>query len=314
MNFYRNPISQMLGSQKLMADYFRGHSNGNGVIDFEEIVGIILMDMASFHVAEKAYDGLEKKCRGDYKCEEGRFKITQLCPAMNGCNPGNYKVGVPTKFYYENFFKSLLPYRKNFPALFSASDTWKLEGKIKFARAMSKFSRHCPFDSMDEKPQYEVSVTAKDIALIIGGLVSIEETFIRFDKDANHVFGPNELEAAFNHFKPAIYTIIDKEISIFENWKDYSKSKVARTLFYYLIINGEIPRKPVKKDRFGRIKPSSGKINPWPLLKYYLGLGAIIKYYAPRPDRLDFAKVLTNLSMPDTIPNTDCYLEKVFPR
>ncbi|MBT3979723.1 MAG: hypothetical protein HOE90_00135 [Bacteriovoracaceae bacterium] len=341
MGFWRNPVIRMVNSQSLMADYFRNHSNGNDLLELEEIIGVVLMDMSSVHFSDDIYPRMEKNCKDDEQCSIQRQIILEKCSKFKSCDPNEYPIGIGTKYFFENFYDALLPFQKRFPAFFEAAqrDKWTIKDKARYIRAVSKFSRHCPFDYADENPDMEISIRFKDLTLIGGGFISIEEAFLRFDTnrngrlDINHndpfkaSLKSNELYRVFKHFKTAIYKILislDMGMDHIKNPEKREKKleKLARTVFFYLIIKGELPTKAVvnMKEALETMSETEllalpdPKVKMMPLIPYYLFLKRKIKRKRPRPGRLELAKVLVNLVPASIIPHPDCYIDKVVPR
>ena len=276
-NLWRNPISQMVNSQFLMGDFFRYHSNGDGIAEASEIVGIILMDVGSFSLAKKTFPEIQGKCQN------------------NGCELKAFD-GIPTQFFYQNFFKWVSGFKEHYPLLYNALLTMGQNERQSYARSIAMFTRHCPFDYLDAK---EVPIYEKDLVLILGGMMSLEETFIRFDLDKNQKLSYDELEKLLVHFRPAI---VDVMISHgFIPLDSAQATKYARTLFYYLIVN---KRLPIGLD--GQIE----KVKFYVFQKLLDGWLSESKINA---DRLLLGQVLVALVPREPAPRAQCFEEKVLP-
>ena len=80
----------------------------------------------------------------------------------------------------------------------------------------------------------DMPITQRDYGMIIGALLNIESTFIRFDKDEDNVLNREELDQAFLLYRSAIISLA--ELS-------GSREKYAKSIFLYLVKNKKVPNK-----------------------------------------------------------------------
>ena len=266
MKLWKNPVSGMVKTNYLMMDYFRNNSNNNGYIDLSEGIEYILMELTSFHIADNFYPELE-----------------QDCVDSPGCDLSVYPGGVPTKFFYQNFFKHFLTYRADFPNLYKYYLGLNEDQAFEYVRNMAKFARQCPYDY--DAGINEIPIKLRDITLITGGIISLEETFLVLDLNKDNVLTYDELEIAVDRFKDAIaeFAKLDK-----------STAFLARTIFYYLVIKQELP-------------------TPAQALLYHVNFNLFVNKKKIAADRGALAGLLKNFNTPLPVPDADCFVDKPEP-
>ena len=75
-------------------------------------------------------------------------------------------------------------------------------------------------------------MAARDYGLLIGAMINIESTFLRFDTDNNNLLDNKELDKAFLVYKEAIIAVVKL---------DESKEKYAKSIFIYMVKYMKIP-------------------------------------------------------------------------
>ncbi|MBY0413010.1 MAG: hypothetical protein K2Q18_02540, partial [Bdellovibrionales bacterium] len=190
----------------LLADLFQQQSNGDQLINLYEGTEYIGMLLTAVDVS-------------------GQFSenLTSLCdPGINTDDPV-----YDTSCYNQNFYNVMLNklgFKKSFPRLDKYFHTVSREESMNYLNGVEGFARD------DNTPG--VLVNRRDSTLIIGALINIETTFIRFDKNKDNIIDYDELSEAFFTYKNSI-------ISLAELGPD--KVQYAKSIFLYMVSKMEIP-------------------------------------------------------------------------
>lgn len=192
----------------LLGNLFQYQSNGNPTLDLEE-------------ATEFAYTILSGISIGDYIKQE--LKLT--------CKPadGSTSERIPMDCFQHNFFPILKQkYKPYFPKLFSFIDQ-NINNSAAIDELIdvtAKFSRVCP-----DNP----TLSDNDMVAVLGGLLNVESTLIRFDKSQDNILDYPELMDAFQVYKSSIESLIAKTGA-----PDFIKS-VTKEIFLFLVKYKEVP-------------------------------------------------------------------------
>ncbi|MCF8058572.1 MAG: hypothetical protein K9K67_04695 [Bacteriovoracaceae bacterium] len=199
-NFARNAL--------FLSDLFQGQSDGNLSMDPNEAAEYGTLALFAIKAANDLVSELKNRCEWIQVKEVEGFSLS--------C-------------YRSEFFDVILNelnLREQLPKLAKYIDESSAEEKLNFLTAVEGFAR----ESQDqERPE-----TQKDLVLLLGAMLNIESTFLRYDKNQNNIIDPEELDKAFPVYKDAIIKVAKL---------DESKSDYAQTIFLYMIKYMEEPSK-----------------------------------------------------------------------
>lgn len=194
----------------LLSDLFQGQSDGNLMMDPIEAAEYGTLALFAIGSAGKVVDEIKKNCEWLFAKEVEGFKL---------------------ECYREVFFDAFLNklnMKERLPKLHNYISSVSKEEAMNFLVSVEGFAR----ESKDqERPQ-----TQKDIVLLIGALLNIESTFLRYDLNKNNFIDPKELLGAFPVYEDAIMLVADLE---------ESKRGYAKSIFLYMIKH---MRKPTTWD------------------------------------------------------------------
>ena len=190
----------------LLSDLFQNTSNGDNALGLDEGVEFVtIVLIASSLTDEVMYE------MGDFCDNQG----TEKEPSFD------------TSCYRENLFEiwlNKLSYSEMFPKLTRYYKTQSKEDVIDYIRKTEGFAR----DVNDES----IPMAKRDFTLLIGAMLNIESTFVRFDKNNDNVIDTDELDEAFLIYKASIQKMAD-----LSGWK----KSLTKTVFYYMVKNMKIP-------------------------------------------------------------------------
>lgn len=165
----------------LLADLFQNKSNGDLEVNETEAIEYIQMILSAVQITDKFSDDLTLNCDPGINKQEPVFAV---------------------ECYNQHFFDSILnrlSYKKYFPRLNAyVVQTPKAEVD-EYLKGVEGFAR----DINDPK----LPINNRDNILILGALLNIESTFIRFDTNRDNVIDYKELVEAFKVYKPSIITL-----------------------------------------------------------------------------------------------------------
>lgn len=197
-NFARNAI--------LLADLFQNKSNGDLEVNETEAIEYIQMILSAVQITDKFREDLPSSCDGGINKEDPVFNVD--------C-------------FNEHFFDTVLnrlQYKKYFPRLNSYVTTTPKAEIDEYLKGVEGFAR----DNNDPK----VPVNKRDNILILGAMLNIESTFIRFDTNKDNIIDYNELVEAFKVYKPSIIALAKLK----PNEEVY-----AQSIFLYMVSKMQIP-------------------------------------------------------------------------
>jgi hypothetical protein len=191
----------------LLSNLFQYQSNGNKTLDIPE-------------ATEFAYTLISGIGIGNYiKTEMNTF-----------CQPSD-DGQIEISCFQKNFFKVLRSkYGNNFPKLYQFIDeNVNNQGNIdKLIEVTARFARVCP-----DNPTF----SKNDMVAVLGGLLNVESTLIRFDRNQNNIMDYDELLNAYDVYRGSIETLVDKDDPT------HLLKKVSKEIFLFLVKYNEMPGK-----------------------------------------------------------------------
>ncbi len=127
--------------------------------------------------------------------------------------------------YFFDIFFNKLGYKKNYPRFYEFYKTAPKKELEGFIANVEGFARDFGDDTT-------IPMAARDYGLLIGAMINIESTFLRFDTDNNNLLDNKELDKAFLVYKEAIIKVAKL---------DESKEKYAKSIFIYMVKYMKIP-------------------------------------------------------------------------
>ncbi len=191
----------------LLADLFQYQANGDLNMSPTEAAEFGAMSLQTVDIGDGVRKHLEKWCeqiplRGDF----------------------GYRVDCFRPF----FFKILLD-EMGLSEYFVKLDKYIKESSedevILFLKSIEGFARDYP----DHIP-----ISRREIILIIGAIINIESTYIRYDENNNNILDPKELNKGFDVYKNAVIEMA--------NLKG-KRVKYAKTIYFYMVEKMAIPSK-----------------------------------------------------------------------
>ena len=192
----------------LLADLFQYQSDGDMNMNADEAAEYGVLALSAIKLANDMLDRLEKYCP-NVGFEGGKGY-------MRACYRPHFMRILIKEFGLEDKFVKLNQYVNSAPRSEIDNFHFSVEG---FAR-----------DFDDPK----VPLGKRDLTLLIGAMLNIESTFIRYDKNKNNILDPKEIDFSFSVYKEAIISVAKLE----ESQVKYSKS-----IYLYMIKEMEIPSK-----------------------------------------------------------------------
>lgn len=239
----------------LLADLFQQRSNGDLMINIDEATEYIGMLLTAVDVSGKFSSELSRLCD----------------PGINSDDPV-----FETNCYNHNFFdvildRNRLGFEKSFPLLNKyLKGISKTEG-LAYLEGVEGFAR--------DNNTPGVPVNRRDSTLILGAMLNIETTFIRFDKNLDNIIDYDELSAAFLIYKQSIIDLAKLK---------GSQVQYAKPIFMYMASKMEIPKIDGWWDQFWFWRYSSNIENPkWreknPVEAKRLNIGKLLYYMVNQP-------------------------------
>lgn len=198
ITFARNAI--------LLADLFQNKSNGDLEVNIAEAAEYIQMITTAVEITDKFKGDLSSVCDSGINKDDPLFE---------------------TACFNEHFFDTLLGrYKKFFPRLITyvSPDNTDPAEVAEYLKGVEGFAR----DVNDPK----VPINKRDNILIIGAMLNIETTFIRFDLNRDNIIDYNELVDAFKVYRSAIISMANLQ---------KGQEGFAQSIFLYMVSKMEVP-------------------------------------------------------------------------
>jgi hypothetical protein len=190
----------------LLADLFQNKSNGDLEVNETEATEYLQMILSAVKVSDNFRDQLTAVCDSGVNKEDPVFG---------------------TECFNQHFFDTILNklnYKKFFPRLNDYVTTATKEDVDGYLAGVEGFAR----DVNDPK----IPINERDNILILGAMLNIESTFIRFDTNKDNIIDYNELTEAFKVYKPAIISLAKLAPA-----QEY----LAKSIFMYMVSKMEVP-------------------------------------------------------------------------
>ena len=218
------------GNVLLLADLFQNRSDGTLTVSIDEATEFVELLFASGSLSTQMYDYMV-----DVACKD------QLEPrVINGVE----KTAVKSDCVRRQFFETLFN-RQNHPRFSDLPDMSKYLPRLKqyydndrspnkqnsydYVRGVETFSRDVEsLDILDKTPWL-----TSDFTLVLGAMLNIESTFIRFDLDDSNILDFDELENA-------LFSVYNGGIINIANLCGWT-TRFSKTVFMYLIKFGKSP-------------------------------------------------------------------------
>ncbi len=207
MGLWTKKIDTFARNMLLLSDLFQSRSNGNGSIDIDEAVEYISMVMVSAEIQSQMMVAYSNVCQNQGEEDEPSFDTACYRPK-----------------FFDIMFKTL-KLGNHLPKLHNYINNASKEESYRFLRAVEGFAR----DIDDES----IPMAKRDLVLLVGALLNIESTFVRFDQvEENNILDSKELDRAFYVYRKGIVSVADLN----EDEEQYSKS-----IFLYMIDEMKMP-------------------------------------------------------------------------
>lgn len=190
----------------LLADLFQNKSNGDLEVNETEAIEYIQMILSAVQISDKFSQQLSLHCDPGINKDDPVFQV---------------------ECFNEHFFDDILnklSYKKFFPRLNAYVATTPKEEVDEYLKGVEGFAR----DINDPK----LPINNRDSILILGAMLNIESTFIRFDANRDNVIDYKELVEAFKVYKPSIISLAKLK----PNEEQY-----ALSIFLYMVSKMSIP-------------------------------------------------------------------------
>ncbi|AYF45225.1 hypothetical protein BALOs_2227 [Halobacteriovorax sp. BALOs_7] len=191
----------------LLSDLFQATSGGDLYINLDEVSEFIELIFTAAKMTSLLEDNLYAENECSHRVDENGFKVME-----SKC--------IRTKFFDKLFGENEENLSKYFPRLKEYVDANSREHIVQFIEGVEVFSRSV--EDIDK-----VWWRTKDFTLVIGAMLNIESTYIRFDKNADNKLDQGDLDRGYEQaYKNAIISIA----------KLKGKLKTfGRTAFFYLL-------------------------------------------------------------------------------
>ncbi|GAB4408928.1 MAG: hypothetical protein OHK0056_10410 [Bacteriovoracaceae bacterium] len=222
----------------LLSDLFQSMSDGNmniGIDEFSEYAGLVLV---AIKIGDEMLRSYDKYCENIGTEEAPQYGV--LC-------------------YREHFFKLMLDdfgYNKYFPKLDAYIKKASKDEWYTFLSSVEGFARDVddPMTPMDKR----------NLLLVIGAMMNIESTFIRYDANKSNLLDNSELVESFKTYEKAIRLVAELQPEQF---------KFTKSIYFYMIKEMKIPSK---------LQLASFHYRPWngmdKITAKRLNIGAILYY------------------------------------
>jgi len=196
----------------LLGDLFQYQSDGNLLLNVDEASEYFILVVNAVTVKNEVTKEMLKVCEFGSDIDNPAFHVS--------CFRNNLTTILFEKLGYQEYMPKLYDYFINAGPEVFRNYLYKVEY---FARDI---------------PDENIPLGSRDLTLILGALLNIESTFIRFDTDKNNIINPAELcPPAFGVYKKAIIDLVH------QNDPEIDVSGFEKSIFLYLVKKMEIPTK-----------------------------------------------------------------------
>lgn len=214
----------------LLSTLFQYQSNGDGIIDVNEMTELAGTVLTSFGAADFFQEELNRLCPID---DKGR--VTDL-----DCYRKEF-FGLACRKYqkfYPRFFESI-----GMTTCASANDKdWADKNFAiveKYLKTLEAVSRTCTvFNDGSDVP-----MDNGDYMTIWVMLMNIEGTVFRYDANGNNKMDPSEVRKAYQvAFNPAVEALVEEQAAVIAKLPFNLGKSISKKIYYYLIKYGAIPK------------------------------------------------------------------------
>lgn len=191
----------------LLADLFQHQSNGDQIININEATEYTGMLLTAVELSGRFTKNLTSVCDAGFNPEDPIFEV---------------------ECFNNNFYEMILNklgYAKSFPRLNTYFKTSTNSESMDYLKGVQGFAR--------DNNSPGVPVGRRDATLILGAMLNIESTFIRFDKNNDNIIDYDELSVAFLTYKSSIISLASLRPD---------QEKYAKGIFLYMASKMEIPK------------------------------------------------------------------------
>jgi len=197
----------------LLSDLFQSMANGNLKMDAYEATEYSILAISAMKMTDKMLKNyISENDNGEVLCKnlgtEKEIKVSVHC----------YRT-----YFFESLFKT---YSSQLPKLKAYVDGIRKTESYTFVEKIEGFAR----DTHDNK----IPVGSSDLIRILGAMLNIESTFVRFDLNHNNLLDPEELDVAFNVYENGIIKVANL---------DGIMTKFAKPIYFFMIEEMKIPTK-----------------------------------------------------------------------
>lgn len=191
----------------LLADLFQQKSNGDMNININEATEYLGMILSAVEVSGRLNERTSEVCHPGNNPDDKVFELE--------CFNKNYFDIILNQLEYKNYFPRLDEYVKN-------SSPEEVNG---YLRGIQGFARD------NDAPG--VPVNRRDATLVLGAMINIESTFIRFDTNLDNIIDYEELKNAFMVYRASIISIAKLTPK---------QEKYALPVFLYMASRMQVPK------------------------------------------------------------------------
>ncbi|NOT78402.1 MAG: hypothetical protein HOP07_05300 [Bacteriovoracaceae bacterium] len=191
----------------LLADLFQQQSNGDQRINLNEATEYIGMLLTAVEISGKFSQELSRLCDAGINVDDPLYD--------KNC-------------FNENFYETILNklnFKKSLPRLAKYYNNSSKKETMEYILGVEGFAR--------DNNAPGVPVNRRDNTLILGAMINIESTFIRFDMNQDNIIDYTELSAAFLTYKASIIELAGLK---------GEQEKYAKGIFLYMVSKMAIPK------------------------------------------------------------------------
>lgn len=209
LGLWTREFSTFARNTLLMGDLFQNISNGDQRLDIDEFSEYGTLVLTAIEIGDRFLNRLKETCEPVEGDDVSTWTFSPTC-------------------YRPHFFPILLnefALADYMPMLDQYVRTDSPQDVANFVKNVEGFAR-------DPDTNDLVPMRRREFILLIGAILNIEVTFLRFDTNQDNIVDANELERAFQVYERAIIMVANLE---------ESREKYAKSIFLYMIKNMAIP-------------------------------------------------------------------------
>ncbi|OUR96879.1 hypothetical protein A9Q84_11115 [Halobacteriovorax marinus] len=206
LNLWSHDFKTFSENTILLGDLFQNTSDGDNAINLDEGVEYANMVMVAVSLGDEIMLELKEDCTNLGDPDELAFSP--------GCYRPHFLDSWINRLGYQGTFPKLSRYLKETPT----------HEVIDFVRKTEGFARDY------DDPNLPMNI--RDYTLLIGAMLNIESTFVRFDVNNDNIIGNRELEDAFKIYESSIVQLAE-----LGGWK----KMFSKTVFFFMVKFKKIP-------------------------------------------------------------------------